>query len=71
MVRGDPKGLAAIPLRPEGKDAMTSDRIQERFERARRAKCLKGTDSMNLLANVALLAKNVVQSAVDDSGCKW
>jgi hypothetical protein len=48
-----------------------SERIQERFERARRVNCLKRNESANLLANIALLAKDMVTNAVDDSGRKW
>lgn len=67
MVRAD---VAALPLRQETMKATTSDRIQERFERARRADCLRGKESVNLLANVIALARDVVANAVDDSGCK-
>lgn len=71
MARADDKGVAALPLRQENKDAKTSERIQEKFERARRGNCLKQNESTNLLANVALLARDMVMNAKDDSGCKW
>lgn len=71
MVREEHKGAAALPLRQEEQDASTSERIQQQFERARRTNCLKPNESMNLLANVVLLAKDIVATAVNDSGCKW
>jgi hypothetical protein len=71
MARTDLQGAPARPLHRENKDAITSDRIQERFERARRVNCLRGNESTNLLVNVLSLAKDVVATAVDDSGCKW
>jgi len=71
LVRAERQGPSALSLRQEGKDATTSARIQERFERARRTDCLKGKDSTNLLANVLSLAKDMAANAVDDSGCKW
>jgi hypothetical protein len=71
MVRADRAGLAAQPLRQDAIKATTSERMQERFERARRVDCLKGKESVNLLANVLSLAKDMVANAVDDSGCKW
>lgn len=49
----------------------TGERLQKSFERARRPDCLRASTSMNLLANVASLAKDIVANAVDDSGCKW
>jgi hypothetical protein len=71
MARTDLHGAPARTPRQENKDAITSDRIQERFERARRVNCLRGNESTNLLVNVLSLAKDVVATAVDDSGCKW
>jgi type IV secretory pathway VirB10-like protein len=71
IARADPTPVVTRTLREGEKNANTSDRIQERFEHARRVNCLKPNESMNLLANVALLAKDLVANAVDDSGCKW
>jgi hypothetical protein len=71
IAREQPKGLAALPLRQEANDANISARVQERLEHARRGNCLKANASMNLLANVAMLARDMVANAVDDSGCKW
>lgn len=71
MAREDQKGMGALPLRQAAMRTTTTDQIQERLERAHRGKCLKGNESMNLLANVALLARDMVANAVDDSGCKW
>lgn len=71
ITRADPIPVVTHTLREGEKNASTSDRIQERFEHARRVNCLKPNESMNLLANVALLAKGLVANAVDDSGCKW
>lgn len=71
MARTDLQGAPARTLRQENKEAITSERIQERFERARRVNCLRGNESTNLLVNVLSLAKDVVATAVDDSGCKW
>jgi hypothetical protein len=70
MVRDDRAGLGTLPLHQETLRATTSERMQERLERARRGDCLKGKESVNLLANVISLAKDVVANAVDDSGCK-
>ena len=70
-MRAEPNGVAALALRQDGNKATPSERIQERFERARRGNCLKANESMNLLANVVMLAKDIVTTAVDDSGCKW
>lgn len=71
MARDDRKRLGEPPLRQGQSEPISSDRIQERFERARRVNCLKANDSTNLLANVFFLAKDMVSNAVDDSGCKW
>jgi hypothetical protein len=50
----------------------TAERHAEAFERARRVDCQTArAGSVNLLANVVLLAKDIVANAVDDSGCKW
>ena len=70
LAREERVGMAAAPLR-QGMDASPSERIQERLEHARRGNCLKANDSVNLLANVAMLAKGVIDNAIDDSGCKW
>jgi hypothetical protein len=63
--------MGARMTREEAMTTTKSERIQERFERARRVNCLKPNESANLLANVALLARDMVANAVDDSGCKW
>jgi hypothetical protein len=65
------KDMGARMTREEAMTTTKSERIQERFERARRVNCLKPNESANLLANVALLARDMVANAVDDSGCKW
>ena len=71
LAREDRKGTAALALSQETTRAMTTSQIQERLERARRGNCLKPNESMNLLSNVVMLAKDIVTAAVDDSGCKW
>ena len=69
LARAERGGTPA--LRQDDQAARTSHRIQQRLEGARRADCLKGNDSVNLLANVLVLAHEVVAGAVNDSGCKW
>lgn len=69
LARAERGGTPA--LRQDDQAARSSHRIQQRLEGARRADCLKGNDSVNLLANVLVLAHEVVASAVNDSGCKW
>jgi hypothetical protein len=71
IAREDRKGMAALALSPKATGALTTDQIQQRLEQARRGNCLKANDSMNLLANVVMLARDIVATAVDDSGCKW
>jgi hypothetical protein len=71
LAREDRKATAALALSQETTRAMTTGQIQERLERARRGNCLKANESMNLLANVVMLARDIVATAVDDSGCKW
>jgi len=71
MARDDRQRPAALVLRQEATGALTTDQIQQRFEQARRGNCLKANDSMNLLANVVMLARDIVATSVDDSGCKW
>lgn len=71
IAREDSKGVAATVLRQEATGARTTGQIQQRLEQARRGNCLKANESMNLLANVVMLARDIVATAVDDSGCKW
>lgn len=71
VTREERKGLVALPGRQPVDELRADTRTSERLERARRGDCLKGQESTNLLANVALLARDIVKSAVDDSGCKW
>ena len=71
VTREDRKGTGALALRGEEMAAKSTERFQQRLEGAHRSKCLKGNESTNLLANVAMLAKDMVANAVDDSGCKW
>ena len=71
VTREERKGVVALPGRQPVDELRADTRTSERLERARRGDCLKGQDSTNLLANVALLARDLVKSAVDDSGCKW
>lgn len=52
--------------------ASNSERIQERFEKARRSDCFKAySESMNLYLNIALLARDALKDIIDASGCKW
>lgn len=71
LAREDRKSAAAPVLRQEATGARTTGQIQQRLEQARRGNCLKANESMNLLANVVMLARDIVATAVDDSGCKW
>jgi len=71
ITREERKGLVALPGRQPVDELRADTRTSERLERARRGDCLKGQESANLLANVAFLARDIVKSAVDDSGCKW
>lgn len=71
MARGERMGAAALPLRQEALGVRSTERMQERLERAHRDNCLKGNDSVNLLANVLSLAHDIVVNTGADSGCKW
>ncbi len=71
MARDERKGMATLPLRQEALGVRSTERMQERLERAHRDNCLKGTDSVNLLANVLSLAHDIVVNTGADSGCKW
>jgi hypothetical protein len=71
ITREEKKGLVALPGRQPADELRADTRTSERLERARRGDCLKGQEGTNLLANVAFLARDIVKSAVDDSGCKW
>lgn len=71
ITREERKGLVALPGRQPADELRADTRTSERLERARRGDCLKGQEGTNLLANVAFLARDIVKSAVDDSGCKW
>jgi hypothetical protein len=71
LAREDRKSVAAPVLRLEATGPRTNEQIQQRLEQARRGNCLKANESMNLLANVVMLARDIVATAVDDSGCNW
>lgn len=72
IAREDEKGLVALPKRKPVVDPNADHHVVDRFERARRVNCETArANSANLLANVLLLAKDLVDNAIDDSGCKW
>ena len=70
LAREDRNALAGLP---DGKLAATRDQhVEQLFERARRRDCQTArAESVNLVANIAMLAVDLVKNAVDDSGCKW
>jgi hypothetical protein len=66
------KGLVALPKRKPMIDANADHHVVDPLERARRVNCQKArAESINLLANVVMLAVDLAKNAVDDSGCKW
>lgn len=72
IAREDDKGLVALPKRKPVVDPNADHHVVDRFERARRVNCETArANSANLLGNVLLLAKDLVDNAIDDSGCKW
>jgi hypothetical protein len=71
IAREEDKGLTGRPKRKPLTN-LNAERRADAFERARRVDCQTARGgSTNLLANVVLLAKDIVANAVDDSGCKW
>lgn len=72
VTREERKGVVALAGRQPVDESRADTRTRDRLERARRADCFKAhSESMNLLANVAFLARDMVANAVDGSGCKW
>ena len=72
IVREDEKSFAHLPQRQPGGELKADDHVANALERARRVDCQTArAGSANLLANVILLAKDMVANAIDDSGCKW
>lgn len=72
IAREDEKGLVALPKRKPVVDPNADHHVDDPLERARRVACQTArANSTNLLANVVMLAKDMVANAIDDSGCKW
>jgi hypothetical protein len=72
IARESGKGLVALPKRKPVIDANADHHVVDPLERARRVDCQKArAESINLLANVVMLAVDLAKNAVDDSGCKW
>lgn len=72
IAREDAKGLVALPQRKPVVDPNGDHHVVDPLERARRVDCQTARgQSTNLLANVVMLAKDMVANAIDDSGCKW
>jgi hypothetical protein len=72
VTREERRGVVARPGRVPAEASYVDQRTGERFESARRADCKTArSESMNLYANVFLLAKDMITNATNDSGCKW
>lgn len=72
IAREDASGLVALPERKPVVDPNADHHVEDPLERARRPDCQTArANSTNLLANVVMLAADMVANAVDDSGCKW
>lgn len=72
IARESGNGLVALPEHKLMIDLNADRHVIDPIERARRVDCQKAhAGSINLLANVVLLAADLAKNALDDSGCKW